>query len=205
MARAVLDCTGELAPLVSRGKDGLLNFLLPKNTGTGTLVRPRPILDFLGIHRFGRSFQFMYQNIRVRRDGRRRPSHGRPLRQSYRLLNDTLALLREGRPRQMRVGLGQQLGGSSISCFLPEDLVRRGAAIVQQRHLLQKHRLLHLQVDADFLWRHPSLHEHGLRHVRLLYWWSDAVLPFAPDAIHELAVRFRRRAVGRGRAHDCCV
>ena len=69
VARAVLDCTGELAPLVSRGKDGLLNFLLPKNTGTGTLVRPRPILDFLGIHRFGRSFQFMYQNIRVRRDG----------------------------------------------------------------------------------------------------------------------------------------
>ena len=69
-------------------------------------------------------------------------------------------------------------------------------SIVQQGHLLEEHRLLHFEVDADFLWRHPSLHEHGLRHVRLLYWWSDAVLPFAPDAVHQLAVRLGRRAVG---------
>ena len=74
--------------------------------------------------------------------------------------------------------------------------MRRGAPIVQQGHLLEEHRLLHFEVHADFLWRHSPLREHGLRHVRFLYWWSDAVLPLAPDAVHQLAVRLGRRAVG---------
>ena len=96
----------------------------------------------------------------------------------------------------MRVGLRQQLVGSSISCFLAEDLMSSSTPVVQQGHLFQKHRPLHLQVDADFLWRHPSLHEHGLGHVRLLFRGFDAVLPFSPHSIHKLAVGLGRRAVG---------
>ena len=81
----------------------------------------------------------------------------------------------------------------------------RGTTVIQQGHLLEEHRLLHFEVHADFLGTHAPLREHGLRHVGFLLRRLDAVLPFAPDAIDELAVRFRGRAVGRGRAHDCCV
>ena len=77
-------------------------------------------------------------------------------------------------------------------------------SIIQQGHLLEEHRSLHFQVHTYFLWRHTPLREHGLGHVRFLLRRLDAVLPFAPDAIHELAVRLGGRAVGRGRAHGCC-
>ena len=59
MAGAVLDRTRQFAPALSRREDRFFYFLLPEDARTGALVRPRPILDFLGIDGFGRPFQFM--------------------------------------------------------------------------------------------------------------------------------------------------
>ena len=67
VAGAVLDRARQFAPLVSRREYRFFHFLLPEDPRTGALVRPRPILDFLGIHRLRRSFQFMSEYVRVRR------------------------------------------------------------------------------------------------------------------------------------------